>query len=170
MKNIEEDQSALAADIFLQLSRKWQFEADIQYNTHDNETDKSQLTVDYQIDKNNTLQLNHRYTRSVSETSLEQISLLASTKINKDWRFFSRITKDLQQKRSLESYAGVQYESCCWAIQFAYHRHINTNLDEQNIYNENRDEFDSGFKISFSTQNMFNASIFGYKRPYFLNN
>ena len=170
VKNIEEDQSALAADIFLQLSRKWQFEADIQYNTHDNETDKSQLTVDYQIDKNNTLQLNHRYTRSVSETSLEQISLLASTKINKDWRFFSRITKDLQQKRSLESYAGVQYESCCWAIQFAYHRHINTNLDEQNIYNENRDEFDSGFKISISTQNMFNASIFGYKRPYFLNN
>lgn len=167
---IEEDQSALAADIFLQLSRKWQFEADIQYNTHTNETNKSQLTVDYQIDKNNTIQLNHRYTRSVSDTSLEQISLLASTKINKDWRFFSRITKDLQQKRSLESYAGVQYESCCWAIQFSYHRHINTNLDEQNINSKNRDEFDSGFKISFSTQNMFNASIFGYKRPYFLNN
>jgi LPS-assembly protein len=93
-----------------------------------------------------------------------------------------RLTQDLKQERNLESYAGFQYESCCWAIRVAYHRHINSNLDDNNSSIENRDEFDSGFMVQFiikgldgeqsaiGTQEMFNDSIFGYKRPYYLNN
>lgn len=108
--------------------------------------------------------------------------MLTNFAINKEWQFIGRISQDLQNKRSLETYAGLQYESCCWAIRFAYHRHINSNIDEENFINENRDEFDSGFMVEFifkglggsqtprNTNDMFNDSIFGYKRPYFLNN
>jgi len=182
--NIDEsiEKSALATEVFLQINRKWQFSADIQYDTVNDETNKSQTRLDYYLNKNQTIQLNHRYTREVSGTSLEQVSLLSNFAINKDWQFVGRITQDLHDKRSLESYAGLQYESCCWAIRFAYHRNINSNLDKQNYINENRDEFDSGFMIQFkikglggskksiNTNDMFNSSIFGYKRPYFLNN
>ncbi len=181
-QQITTDESALAAEVFMQINRHWQFSGDIQYNTKDNSTNKSQSTLDYFLDKNRSIQLNHRYTRNVSGTSLEQVSLLANFALNKDWQFVGRLTQDLQNKRSLESYAGLQYQSCCWAIRFAYHRHINSNIDEQNVNHENRDEFDSGFMIQFvikglggaqkpvTTDEMFNSSIFGYKRPYFLNN
>lgn len=126
--------------------------------------------------------MNHRYSSNVSGKNLEQVSVLTSYKLNKDWQLVARVTEDLQNKRSLESYLGLQYESCCWAIRLAYHRHINSNIDEQDFINENRDEFDSGFMLQFvikglgggkttvNTEDMFNASIFGYKRPYFLNN
>lgn len=181
-QGISADESALAAELFLQINRQWQFSGDIQYNTNNNETSKSQTSVDYFFAENQSIQLNHRYTRNVSGTSLEQASLLTNFALNKNWKFVGRITQDLQQKRSIESYAGLQYESCCWAIRFAYHRNINTNLDEQNFNNENRDEFNSGFMVEFvlkglgggqkpiNTDDMLNASIFGYKRPYFLNN
>ncbi|GLX79135.1 LPS-assembly protein LptD [Thalassotalea insulae] len=181
-QSINTDESALATEVFMQINRHWQFSGDIQYNTKNNSTNKSQSTLDYLFDKNRSIQLNHRYTRNVSGTSLEQVSLLANLAINKDWQFVGRLTQDLQKKRSLESYVGLQYQSCCWAIRFAYHRHINSNLDEQNFNSENRDEFDSGFMIQFvikglggeqkpvTTDEMFNSSIFGYKRPYFLNN
>ncbi len=173
--------SALAADIFLQINRQWQFSGDIQYDTENSATNKSQVNVDYQYSENNLAQLNHRYTRDVSGNSLEQLSLLTNIEINKDWQFIGRVTQDLQEKRSLETYAGFQYESCCWAVQFAYHRHINSYFEEPNNINENRDEFDSGFVIRFivkglnqqsriSSDDMLNSSIFGYKRPYFLNN
>jgi len=180
--NTQAEKSALASEVFLQINRQWQFSSDIQYDTVNKTTSKSQSTLDYYLNKNQTIQLNHRYTRNVSGTSIEQVSLLTNFAINNDWQFVGRITQDLRNERSLESYAGLQYESCCWGIRFAFHRNINSNLDEQNFINEDRDEFNSGFMVEFvfkglggrkralNTDEMFNSSIFGYKRPYFLNN
>lgn len=175
-------QSSVAASLFYRLNHKWQISSDIQYNTDESFTNKSQATVNYQIDKYNSVQLNHRYARNVSDSSLEQMSLLANFGFSKDWAFVGRLTQDLKEQRSLETYAGIQYESCCWAIRIAYHRHINSNLSDNGFSNENRDDFNSGFKLEFmfkglngkqgpiGTQDMFNSSIFGYKRPYYLQN
>jgi LPS-assembly protein len=180
--NFTTKESSVAADVFFRLNHQWQISGDIQYNTLENVTNKGQVNLDYQFNKFNTLQLNHRYARDVSGNSLEQVSALTSIAIDTNWSFVGRLTQDLRQSRSLESYAGFQYESCCWAVRLAYHRHINSNLDDDNNSNENRDEFDSGFMVQFiikgldgqqsaiGTQEMFNDSIFGYKRPYYLNN
>ena len=176
------DKSALAADIFLHLSRNWQFSSDIQYNTDLGVTNKSQTSLDYLFANNQTIQLNHRYTRDVSGESLEQMSLATNVKIASRWQFVGRFTQDLKGKRSIESYAGLEYSSCCWGIRFTYHRNINSKIDDALNINENRDAFDSSFNIQFvynginsnkssnSVGDMFNSSIFGYKRPYFLNN
>ena len=180
--NLTSQQSSVAANLFYRLNHQWQISSDIQYNTAESFTNKSQMSLNYQIDKYNSVQLNHRYTRNVSGSSLEQASVLASFAINKDWAFVGRLTEDLKRNRSLESYAGLQYESCCWAIRIAYHRYINSNLSDDGLFNENRDEFNSGFVLQFiikglngkqgaiGTQEMFNSSIFGYKRPYYLQN
>jgi LPS-assembly protein len=180
--NLSSQQSSMAANLFYRLNHKWQISSDIQYNTMESFTNKSQLSLNYQIDKYNSVQLNHRYTRNVSGSSLEQMSLLANYAINKDWSFVGRLTQDIKSKRSIESYAGLQYESCCWAVRIAYHRHINSNLSDEGLFNENRDDFNSGFELQFiikglngkqgaiGTQEMFNSSIFGYKRPYYLQN
>lgn len=175
-------QSSIAASLFYRLNHKWQISSDIQYNTDESYTNKSQAAVNYQIDKYNSVQLNHRYVRNVSDSSLEQMSLLANFALNQDWAFVGRLTQDLKEQRSIESYAGIQFESCCWAIRVAYHRHINSNLSDNDFNNENRDDFNSGFELQFiikglngnqdtiRTQDMFNSSIFGYKRPYYLQN
>ncbi len=180
--NINEKQSSVAADLFYRINHQWQVSGDIQYNTLEDFTNKGQINVDYQINKYNLVQLNHRYTRNVSGDSLEQVSLLTSVAINENWAFVGRITQDLKQDRSLESYAGFQYESCCWAVRIAYHRHINSNLDPASFVTEGRDEFDTGISIkliikgldgkqsAIGTQEMFDKSIFGYKRPYYLQN
>ncbi len=182
--NITENtsQSALAGDIFYQISNKWQFSGDIQYDTALNITNRSETSINYQYTKNHLIQLNHRFSRSVTYNKIEQVSLLASGKITKDWQFVTRLTQDLVHRRNLESYAGLQYESCCWALRFAYHRSINSNVDEQVLFNRPNNEFDSGFMIQFVIKglggqqssmgigDMFNSSIFGYNRPYFLNN
>jgi len=180
--SINDKQSSVAADLFYRINHQWQVSADIQYNTLEDYTNKGQVNIDYQIDKYNLVQVNHRYTRDVSGDSLEQISLLTSVAIDKNWAFVGRVTQDLQQDRSLESYAGFQYESCCWAVRIAYHRHINSNLDAESFATEGREEFDTGISIKFiikgldgkqsaiGTQEMFDKSIFGYKRPYYLQN
>jgi LPS-assembly protein len=174
-QGIVADTSALAVEVYARINRKWQFSTDIQYNTEDDVTNKSQTSIDYLFGKNQTIQLNHRYTRDVSGMTLEQLSLAGNVRINKNWQVITRITQDLQQNRSIETYAGLQYQSCCWSLSLAYHRYITANFDETSGNNENRDEFNNGFMIRFSMRtkditDMFNSSIFGYKRPYFLNN
>jgi LPS-assembly protein len=176
------DKSALAADVFLHLSRNWQFSSDIQYNTDSSSTSKSQTSLDYLFSNNQTIQLNHRYASDVSGESLEQMSLATSVKIAQRWQFVGRFTQDLKGKRSIESYAGFEYSSCCWGVRFTFHRNINSTIEGINNINGNRDAFDSGFNIKFvynginskqssnSVSDMLNSSIFGYKRPYFLNN
>ena len=131
-----EQQSSVAADIFFRLNHQWQLSGDIQYNTLENFTNKGQVNLDYQIDQYNIIQLNHRYARNVSGNSLEQVSLLTSVSIDTNWAFVGRFTQDLKQSRSLETYGGIQYESCCWAVRVAYHRHINSNLDDDDFANE----------------------------------
>lgn len=176
------DKSALAAEIDLRLNRQWQFSADMQYNTDTDTTNTSQINAAYNFKNNQSIQLNHRYTRDVSGIRLEQASVLTNMNINPNWQFVGRMTQDLQQSHSIESYAGFQYSSCCWGMRFIYHRHINSYIDDGNNNDENRDPYESGFKIEFvynglnrgsSSNNaaeMFNESIFGYKHPYFLNN
>ena len=89
---VNEDTSAIAADIYFQLSRKWQFSSDIQYDTHEGETNKSQFSIDYLPSRKHTFQLNHRYIRNVSTETLEQLSLLGSTQLNPNWQLVGRIT------------------------------------------------------------------------------
>jgi LPS-assembly protein len=183
LNNTSKDkQSSVAADLFYRINHQWQISADMQYNTLEDFTNKGQVNIDYQFDKYNLVQLNHRYTRNVSGDRLEQVSLLTSFAINENWAFVGRLTQDLQQNKSLESYAGFQYESCCWAVRIAYHRNINSNLDPDSLTNEGREEFDTGVMIkliikgldgkqsAIGTQEMFDDSIFGYKRPYYLQN
>jgi LPS-assembly protein len=184
-QNIREDESALATEVYFRINDVWQFTGDIQYNTQTNTTNKSQTNIDYQFGKNQTIQLNHRYTRNVSGSRLEQISLLSNVNIDPNWQLVGRVTQDIQNKRSLESYLGVQYSSCCWGVRLSFHRNINSTIEDlTNPLNtiDNRDAFDSGFKLKFvyngisgkqisdNISDMFNSSIFGYKRPYFLNN
>lgn len=190
-------QSALAIESLFQIDKEWQFSSNIQYDTKNKQTNKSQVGVDYQKKDKFNIQLNHRYIRNVSDVSLEQLSLLTNVKLNNQWKLVSRVVHDLgsknrslteiinntpKRKRSLESYLGVQYESCCWAIRLAYHRHIESNINQDILNSENHNEFNSGFMLQFifnglngqstslDSEDMLSNSIFGYKRPYFLNN
>ncbi|MEW6998257.1 LPS assembly protein LptD [Colwelliaceae bacterium BS250] len=177
-----EDSSALAADWFIQLAKRWQFQGDIQYDTEVNNTEKSQVSIDYRDNNRSIYQLSHRFVRNISGGSIEQVTALASVPLNRDWQFVGHVTNDLVRKRSLEAYAGLQYESCCWAIRVAYHRSINTNLDDEQFIEDNRDEFDNGVMVQFvlkglggnqkplGVDDMLESGIFGYQRPYFLSN
>lgn len=179
---ITSSKSSLAAETFFKIDQQWQVSGNIQYDTDTNTTNKSQFSLDYRYNNLIDTQLNHRYIKNVSGVTLEQLSLLSNIKLNENWHFVGRVSQDLKHKRSIESYAGFQYESCCWAVRFAYHRHIDSFVDDIDINTNKLGEFNSGFVIQFvikglngqntalDSSEMLNSSIFGYKRPYFLNN
>ncbi|TMO60951.1 LPS assembly protein LptD [Pseudoalteromonas aurantia] len=178
--NVETNYNALfAAETMVHWHRRWYFSAGMQYDADSKDLIQSHTTLNYRGDNNKLVQLNHRYANSVSGYEIDQIGIFSSLPINQNWQFVARYHRDLNASRSVEVFAGIQYDSCCWAIQITGGRHIETDLN-QTISHDNA-QFDTsiGFNFVFKglgdksnngANQLLQQGIFGYRRPYFLNN
>ena len=159
--------------------RRWYLSGGIQYDTDGKQIIQSHVTLDYKGDDNELVQLNHRYANDVSGNTIEQIGMFTSVPIDDNWQFVASYHRDIETGRSIEVFSGLQYESCCWAVQITGRRQIETDLNQS--INQEQAIFDSGIgikfvlkglggKSSYDAQKLLREGIFGYRRPYFLTN
>ena len=163
----DDDRSALAAELDWKIGSKWYVHTQAQVSTIADEVERSSLSIEYQIAKNKVLQINHRYVRDLSSEEINQVGITASWPIAKNWQWVGRWYHDLALHRTVESYTGVQYESCCWNISFVAQRNLSNRFDDNGSQSTN--EFESGFHVYFTTRNLLREGLFGYRRPYLLN-
>ncbi|WP_462159141.1 LPS assembly protein LptD [Pseudoalteromonas sp. GB56] len=171
--------SLFASEAMWHWHRRWYLSGGIQYDIDGSQMIQSHLTLDYKGDDNELVQLNHRYANDVSGNTIEQVGMFTSVPINDNWQFVASYHRDIESGRSIEVISGVQYESCCWAIQVTGRRQIETDLNQS--INQEQAVFDSGIgikfvlkglggKSSYDAQQILKEGIFGYRRPYFLTN
>ena len=168
-----------AAESMVHWHRRWYLSAGIQYDADTKQRIQSHTTVDYKGDNNQLVQLNHHYASDVSGYEIDQVGLFTSIPINKRFQFIASYHRDLVSKKSTELFAGLQYENCCWAVQITGSRRIETDLNKTINYDDA--QFDSSIRINFvlkglggnpnyDVSRLLQQGIFGYRRPYFLNN
>jgi len=183
--NLTENQTAtdsvLAAEMIWHWYRKWYFSAAAQYDIDGRQIIKSNASLDYRGTENTLLQLNHRYSRAVSGLEIQQLGVLGTVPLAKNWQLVASYYRDVTNHRMIDANFGVQYESCCWAVRLVARRYIVANLDT-NIDNALQfGELDSGVslqfvlkgfgdKAGFGVSDMLSNGIFGYRRPYLLTN
>lgn len=173
----EDDRSALAAELDWQIGSKWFAHSDVQISTRTDKLERSSVSLEYQHSQNRILQINHRFVRELSGEKINQIGLTASWPLAKNWRWVGRWYKDLELQRTIESYTGIQYDSCCWALGFVVQRNLINRFDTTGLQSTN--EFESSFGIRFSfkgigsensnNRKMLEDGLFGYRQPYLLN-
>jgi len=173
----EDDRSAVAAELDWRISSKWLMHSEIQMSASSGKVEKSNLSLDYKLAEDKLLQINHRFVRRLSGEEIDQIGFTASWPLAKNWHWIGRWYRDMDRSRSIETYTGLQYESCCWAIRFIAQRHLSNRFDSLGLQSQN--EFDSGIALQFelkgmgrgsSSRKMLDGGLFGYRQPYFLNN
>lgn len=168
-----------AAQSMIHWHRRWYLSGGIQYDTDGKQVIQSNVTLDYKGDNNQLVQLNHRYANDVSGNTIEQVGFFTSFPISEQWQFVNSYHRDLETGRSIEIFTGLQYESCCWAFQLTASRQIETDLNQ--AIGQEQATFDSsigfnivlkglGSKSRYDAQKLLQQGIFGYRRPYFLNN
>ncbi|SNY60195.1 LPS-assembly protein [Arsukibacterium tuosuense] len=183
--NLTEEQTAtdsvLASEMIWHWYRKWYFSAAAQYDIDGEQIIKSNASLDYRGSDNTLLQLNHRYSRAVSGLEIQQLGVLGTVPLAKNWQLVASYYRDVTNHRMIDANFGVQYESCCWAVRLVARRYIVANLDT-NIDNALQfGELDSGLslqfvlkgfgdKAGFGVSDMLSNGIFGYRRPYLLTN
>jgi len=174
--------SLFAGEAMLHWHRRWYLGAGIQYDVEGKELVQSHMTLDYKGDNNQLIQLNHRFANDVSDNRIEQMGAFTSIPIADNWQFIASYQRDLEHNRSVEILSGLQYESCCWAIQITGHRQIETDLNQSDSeFGQQNAVFNSGFRLNFvfkglggksnyDAKKLLQQGIFGYRRPYFINN
>lgn len=171
----ESNRSAIAAELDWNISSKWIVQSEIQVSSQSEKIERSNLALEYRLGENKLLQINHRYVRDLSGDKIDQLGVTASWPISKSWQWVGRYYRDMNLNRSTESFVGVQYESCCWAMQLVWQRHLSNRFD--GLGNQSFNEYDSGINFKFvfkgmgsrnNARSLLDEGLYGYRRPYFL--
>ena len=174
--------SALAGEIDFQPLKHWYFSGAIQFEQSSHAISQAKTTIDYRLNSDKLIQFSHRYIDKINTTKIDQLGLQGVWPINQDWTFVGNYYRDINLHRTIESFIGLQYESCCWAITLQAYRQLNTIYENSTTQPTSAQaEFDNGFKFNFkikglgassklSAKEMLDDGLFSYRRPYYLKN
>ena len=165
--------SSVAAEFDFRLSSRWFADSQLQLASQTDKVERSSFSLEYRRDANSLVQLSQRYIRDLSNETINQLGLSATWPINKNWQWAGRWYKDQELNRTIESYFGLEYESCCWALRVVAYRQLANRFALDDI--STQAEFDSGAALQFrfkgiSSQNnstsMLRNGMFGYRQAY----
>ncbi|MCJ8302290.1 LPS assembly protein LptD [Shewanella sp.] len=180
--------SVLAAELSTQLYKDWYMSGAIQYDTKQSENKKSEVSLDFRPGANKLLQLSYRYVPDLVNTNtnesvdISQAGMRGAWPVSDNLYLVGNWYYDLNESRNVETYAGFQYESCCWAIRLSYHYRIKTNYeDDFNPLVDDRELFETGVYLNFvikglggsgplGVSDMLDDGLFNYRKPLYLKN
>jgi len=176
------DRSALAGEVSYSLNNRWAVSHALQLNEARNDITQSKSTLDFRIHDSKLVQLSHRYVKDISDDKINQLGIKAIWPINNEWTFVGNYYRDLQLNRTIETFTGLQYESCCWSVRVQVYRQIQAQfVDGINNNVLANEKFDTGISFNFSIKGlgskestnaseMLGGGLFSYRRPYYLTN
>jgi LPS-assembly protein len=109
-----------------QLTKRWSADAIAEWNSGFNRFERTEFDIRYREPENGLngrrLDLAYRYYNGL----LQQTDVSFSTPIVDKWRIAARVRYSLFDEELEESFVGVEYETCCWAVSGAYRRYLSS--------------------------------------------
>ncbi len=123
--------SDLVAEVAASLAKEWIVRGEMQWDPDQSKTNMSAVRLQYRSDNGRILNFSHRYRRdNVSNIAgLEQLDISARLPITKQWSVVGRWYRSLKENQTLETLAGVEYDSCCWATRLVVRDYVNNTFD-----------------------------------------
>ncbi len=106
--------SDLAAEASARLTRHWYMRGSLAWNPNNDHTDEGDAYVEWRPKPNAAVTLGHRFIRGVQE----QVDASLQWPVLGRWSTMIETSYSLSESASLESYLGIQYNSCCWGLGF----------------------------------------------------
>ncbi|MGQ0503430.1 MAG: LPS-assembly protein LptD, partial [Panacagrimonas sp.] len=102
-------------------SEHWRTLAAAQWAPEENHFERAQFGLRYRDQpRRRQIDLSYRYRRDL----LEQADFSFLTPISGSWLLAGRTRYSLQDSESRESFLGVEYGTCCWAVRVSHRRFI----------------------------------------------
>ncbi len=166
-------QSGLLAELNWRWTDQVEIKGAIDWDDQQDTTNSGSFLVHYEPKDNHIINIGHRFRRNF-DRRIEEAEVAFSWPIKENWRVLGRYSRDLSQNRTNESFFGLEYESCCWAVRLVNRRYLNIQLDSQGqLLAGQGDLHNTGFFVQFvlkgigslrgSTTQFLEESIYGYR-------
>ncbi|WP_459871841.1 LPS-assembly protein LptD [Endothiovibrio diazotrophicus] len=123
-----DDTSDFVAEAESRLWPDWLVRGTWLWDVQDEDTDKGVVQLRYNPGKRRILNLAYRYRRNL----MEQTDVSLFWPVTPNWAAIARWNYDLRGDRGLETLAGFEYQSCCWAWRMVGRSYVNDDSGESN--------------------------------------
>ncbi|MBI5006531.1 MAG: LPS-assembly protein LptD [Nitrosomonadales bacterium] len=96
------------------LTRAWSLDSLYQYNPNQAHTESYNVRARYNPEAGKLFNFGYRFTRN----TLRQADVSGQWPLYSRWHGVARLNYSLQDQRSLEALAGLEYNQACWAMRF----------------------------------------------------
>jgi len=182
----EKNTSPWLAELSFNINQNLDFEGVIEWDSSKESTNDATSRIKFEPIDNHIVNLSHRYRSSDSfnpDTQLnEEVDFSFAWPMNEQWRLVGRWYNDLQRKQTIETFIGVEYESCCWAIRLVAQKYLNIQLDSLGVpvFSDgivNSRQYSEGIQLQFvfkglgsagqsNITQMLESGIRGYQDPF----
>ncbi|PKE32647.1 LPS assembly protein LptD [Rahnella sp. AA] len=184
-KNDDTGSLVWAGDSYYKINNFWGIRGGIQYDTRLDSVALADTVLEYRADSERMVQLSYRYaspeyiqatlpdvTNPGYQDGISQVGGIASWPIADRWAIVGAYYYDTKAQQTADQLIGLQYNTCCWAINVGYERKI-TNYDTTK--SESKYDNKIGFNIelrglgnnqTLGTKEMLASGILPYQRAF----
>lgn len=117
---VDEDTSPFIAEFNWHPLDRTNVRLGVQWNWENRELDVGVVGLGHTAKNGNRVSFEYRFRRD----RLDQFDVRWLWPVNERWRLFTKVSYSLEESDLLEGLAGVEYESCCWALRLAARRYL----------------------------------------------
>ncbi len=128
------DASDIVAEVTATLASHWHARSNAQWNRENDHTQRYSYYLQYNPAKDRIVNLGRRFSRA----ELEQTDISTEWPLVSRWTFRARSLHSRESNRNLETYAGVEYNACCWALRVLGKRRLAVDVLNNNVTTQNK--------------------------------
>jgi LPS-assembly protein len=171
--------SPIAMELAARVSNSWRITSNLIYDNLDNEINKGSLGARYNDNENRLFNFTYRYNRRRArvfdntdiDQDIDQVDLSAFVPTGNNFNLVGRWNYDFTNKRELETFAGFEYNNCCWRASLVFRRWLDREdeilLPEMDLKTNRGIFFQIQFKglagVSSRVDTMLKNGIYGYE-------
>jgi len=146
------------ASLSAQLGRSWAIDLAAQYAAERSEFVRATAGTRWQPRRASVLSAYYRY----QSNGIRQVDLSAQWPLSKNWYAVGRFNYSLEDKRLIDTVAGLEYQQDCWLLRFVVQRFATTALTTTtNFYVQL--ELNGLTSVGSSAANLLQRNIPGYQ-------
>jgi LPS-assembly protein len=121
------DASNYIAELDVRTWENWSAGSEMQWDTERNKVDRASARLQYRPGARKSINAGYRFVRESSE----QTDFAFSWPLSKKWSALGRYNYSMLEKKPLDRFLGIEFESCCWAIRVLGRRSVTRSTGEQ---------------------------------------
>lgn len=144
------------------INDKWRWQGNYQYDTRLDKASLGNFTLEYNPEGDNLVQVSYRYAsqeyidQNLTSNAnrygqdIKQLGVVLAWELTDNWAVVARHYQDLALKKPVEQYLGVEYSTCCWAVNIGAKR----NVTSKPYQKDNEIYYDKSIGVNFELRGL----------------